>query len=79
MAVDGAEGVTAGGVFVGGDVAGVGQAAGADGAGRLVVVVGVVIVNGAVGNVALLLFAGHEAEDGVGDLLLVELGLAGAG
>ncbi len=39
-------------------------------------VVVVVIVNGAGGEVALLLFAGHEAEDGVGDLLLVELGLA---
>ena len=76
--VNSAEGVTAGGVFVGGDVAGVGQAAGADRAGRLVVVVGVVIVNGAVGNVALLFFDGHEAENGMGDLLLVELGLAGA-
>ena len=60
-----------GGVFVGGDPAGVGK----DGAGLVVVVVGV-IVNGAGGEVALLLFAGHEAEDGVGDLLLVELGLA---
>ena len=76
--VNSAEGVTAGGVFVGGNVAGVGQAAGADRAGRLVVVVGVVIVNGAVGNMALLLFDGHEAENGMGDLLLVELGLAGA-
>ena len=72
-------GVAAGGVFVGAEVAGVGQVAGADGAGGLVVVVGVVVVNGAVGDVALLLFDGHEAEDGVGDLLLVELGLAGAG
>ena len=54
----------------------VGQVAGADGAGGLLVVVGVVVVNGAVGDVALLLFDGHEANNRVRDLLLVELRLA---
>ena len=75
--VNGAEGVTAGGVFIGGQVAGVGNVAGANTAGGVVVVVGVRFVNGEVGDVALLLLARHEAEDGVGDLLLVELRLAG--
>ena len=74
---DGAERVPAGGVFVGPDVAGVWQVTGADAAGGVVVVVGVRLVNRQVGDVALLLFDGHEAEDGVGDLLLVELRLAG--
>ncbi len=76
---DGADGVAAGGVFVGAQVGGVGQVAGADGAGGLVVVVGGVVVNGAVGEVALLLLDVHKAEDGMGELLLVELGLAGSG
>ena len=75
--VNGAEGVPAGGVFVGRQVARVGQVTGANTAGDVVVVVGVLLVDGEVGQVALLLFAGHEAEDGVGDLLLVELRLAG--
>ena len=74
---DGAERVTAGGVFVGGQVAGVWQTTRADAAGRVVVVVGVFCVNGEVGDVALLFFDGHEAQHGVGDLLLVELRLAG--
>ena len=43
---DGAESITAGSVFVGAYVGGVGQAAGAYGAGGLVVVVGAVVVNG---------------------------------
>ena len=50
---------------------------GAKGGGGLVVVLGVVEGNGAIGHVALLLLARHEAEDGMGDLLLVELGRAG--
>ena len=54
---NGAEGIAAGGVFVGGDAAGVGQVAGADAAGGVVVVVGVGFVNRQVGHVALLLFA----------------------
>ena len=74
---DGAERVTTGGVFVGREVVGVGQMAGADAAGVRVVVVGIFGVNGQVGHVALLLLAGHEAQNGVRDLLLVELGLAG--
>ncbi len=74
---DGAEGVTAGGVFVGAEVAGVGQVTGAHAAGGVVVVVVVVVVNGASVRWRCCSLAGHEAEDGVGDLLLVELGLAG--
>ena len=34
------------------------------------------VVNGAVGEVALVLLHVHKAEDGMGELLLVELGLA---
>ncbi len=74
---DGAKRVTAGGVLVGGQVAGVWQMTGADAAGGVVVVVGVGLVNGDVGDVALLLFDGHEAQHGVGDLLLIKLRLAG--
>ena len=43
--------------------------------GRLLL--GVIRHDDEVGDVALLFFAGHEAENRVGDLLLVELGLAG--
>ena len=39
--------------------------------------VGVSIVNGTADQVALLRFEGYEAENGVGDLLLVEVGGAG--
>lgn len=74
---DGAERVPAGGVFVGANVAVVWQVTGANTAGGVVVVVVVLVLNAAIGHLALLLFAGHEAEDGMGDLLLVELGLAG--
>ena len=47
------------------------------GVGRVVVVV-VLVLDGGVGHVALLLLAAHVAEHGVRDLMLVELGLAGA-
>ena len=62
---DGAKGIAAGGVFVGADVSGVGHVASADAAGGVVVVVCVGFVNRQVGHVALLLFAGHEGQDGV--------------
>ena len=72
---NGAGGATTGGVFVRSNLADVRKVN--DARGR-VVVVEVCVVKGAVGDVALVLFDGHEAKDGVGDLLLVELGFAGA-
>ena len=77
---NGAEGVKAGGVFIGAEVAGVGHVAGPVCAALAMMkclLVGVISHDDKVGDVALLLFAGHEAQNGVGDLLLVELGLAG--
>jgi len=64
----------------GGEVAGVGQVTGAVRAARAIrdcFFVGVIWHDGQVGQVALLLLAGHVTQDGMGDLLLVELGLAG--
>jgi hypothetical protein len=75
--VDGAKGITSGGVFIGGNPASVGEMTGAHTAGGGLVVV-VFVLNGGVGHVALLLFARHVTEHGVRDLVLVELGLAGA-
>ncbi len=74
---NGAERVTAGGVFVWGQVAGVWQTTCTNTTGDVVVVVGVGFVNGEVGDVSLLFFDGHEAQHGVGDLLLIKLWLAG--
>jgi hypothetical protein len=73
--MNGAAGVTAGGVFIGSDVAGIGQVAGANAAGSIVVAV--IGHDGQVGDVALLLLPAHVTQNGVRDLLLVELRLAG--
>ena len=77
---DGAEGVKAGGVFVGPEVAGVGHVTSAVRAALAIMkclLVGVISHDDKVCDVALLLFARHEAQNGVGDLLLIELRLAG--
>ena len=72
---DGAKGITAGGVFIRADVSGVGQVTSADAIRAGVVVV--FLVNRQVGHVALLLFAKHEAQNRMGDLLLIKLRLVG--
>ena len=74
---DEAEGIAAGGSFVGRDVADIREMASSDGAGQILGMVGVVFVDGEVGQMALLLFAGHEGQDSVADLAAVEHGLAG--
>ena len=73
---DGAKRVAAGGVFVWGQVAGVWQVTRTVRAARGRFLVGVLCHDVQVGHVTLLFFDGHEAQHGVGDLLLVELCLA---
>ena len=75
---EGGAGIGADGVLVGGQGGIVGQMAGGDAA---VIGLGVVVIflaDGEVGQVALLLLAGHEGVNGVGDLAAVENGAAGA-
>ena len=74
---DGGEGFAAGGGFIRGERAVVVDVAGGDAAGEVVIVVGLILTNGQVGQMALLLLAAHEGEHGVVDLALVENGPAG--
>ena len=74
---EGAEGVLAGGVFVRGDLVGIGEATGVDGGGGVVVGVGVGVVDGIVGEVAAAVDGAEVGIDGVIDVVAAELGLAG--
>lgn len=74
---EGAESVLTGGVFVGGDLVGVGEATGVDGGGGLVVGVGVGVVDGVVGEVAAAVDGAEVGTDGEVNVVAAELGLAG--
>ena len=66
--VEGAAGFGAGRGFIRAKTGDVGEVAGADRAGQVFGVVGFILVQVEVGHVALLLFAGHKGEHGVGDM-----------